>query len=195
MSSSSAAAEWRDLKALYGTLARELESDSLQHVEPGIYREIADMLGSLKGRGYDGLEAKVKDALVALVADIGRALLSLRMEKLRRASATTNTINYTNLTDEERYILEAESERHRRFELVLSATLKGRTKVLESVALKAKTVPVLVRFVKPMKTITGDNDRVRYGPFEREDVAVLPFENARALIEQGIVVELPWLDY
>ena len=184
-----AMSQWLDVKALYGMLAREIESDSLQYIQPNTYRDIASMLGNLKGQGYDGLEAKVKDSLASLVTDIAEALLNARLAKIRNS----DTINYTNLTDEERYIAEAEKEMRSRFELVLSATVNGREKALESIALRAKSMQVLVRFVKPMEAITGV-DNSKYGPFEEEDVAVLPFENARTLIERGIVIELPWLD-
>jgi len=184
-----AMSEWLDVKALYGMLAREIENDLLQYMEPTIYRDIANMLSNLKGQGYDGLEAKVKDSLASLVTDIAEALLNARLVKIRNS----NAINYANLTDEERYIAEAEKEMHLRFELVLSATINGRVKALESIALKAKTMQVLVRFIKPMEAITGV-DNTRYGPFDEEDVAVLPLENARKLIEQSIVIQLPWLD-
>jgi len=184
-----AMSEWLDLKALYGMLAREIENDSLQYIQPSIYRDIANMLSNLKGQGYDGLEAKVKDSLACLVTDIAKALLNARLAKIRNSDA----INYANLTDEERYIAESEKNMRLRFELVLSATINGRAKALESIALKAKTMQILVRFIKPMEAITGV-DNTKYGPFDEEDVAVLPFENARALIEKGIVIELPWLD-
>jgi len=181
--------EWPDLKALYGMLAREIENDSLQYIQPTIYREIANMLSDLKGQGYDGLEAKVRDSLACLVTDIAKALLNARLGKTRNSS----TINYANLTDEERYIVQAEKEMRLRFEQVLSATVNGRIMALESIALRARTKQTLVRFIKPMQAITGV-DNTRYGPFEEEDVAILPFENARALVEQGIASELPWLD-
>lgn len=181
--------EWLDLKALYGMLAREIENDSLQYIQPSIYRDIANMLSNLKGQGYDGLEAKVKDSLASLVTDVAKALLNTRLAKIRNSGA----INYANLTDEERYIAEAEKDMRSRFDLVLSAAVNGRAKVLESIALKARTKQVLVRFIKPMDAVTGA-DSTRYGPFDEEDVAALPFENARALIEKGIVIELPWLD-
>lgn len=181
--------EWLDLKTLYGTLAREIENDSLQYVQPSIYRDIANMLGNLKGQGYDGLEAKVKDALASLVTDIAKALLNARLAKIMNS----NKINYANLTDEERYVAAAEKEMRARFDLVLSATLNGRAKALESIAFKARTMQILVRFIKPVEIITGI-DNARYGPFDEEDVAVLPFENARTLIEKGIAIELPWLD-
>jgi DNA replication factor GINS len=184
-----AMSEWLDVKALYGMLAREIENDSLQYIQPTIYRDIANMLSNLKGQGYDGLEAKVKDSLASLVTDIAEALLNARLAKIRNS----DTINYANLTDEERYIAEAEKDMHLRFDLVLSATVNGRVKALESIALKAKTMQILVRFIKPMQAITGV-DNSKYGPYDEEDVAVIPFENARKLIEQGIVIELPWLD-
>lgn len=184
-----AMSEWLDVKALYGILAKEIENDSLQYVQPTIYRDIANMLSNLKGRGYDGLEAKVKDSLASLVTDIAEALLDARLAKIRNS----NAINYANLTDEERYIAEAEKEMRLRFDQVLSAIINGRAKALESIAQKAKTMQVLVRFIKPMEAITGV-DNTRYGPYDEEDIAVLPFENARTLIEKGIVIELPWLD-
>ena len=184
-----AMSEWLDVKALYGMLAREIENEALQYVQPSIYRDIANMLSNLKGQGYDGLEAKVKDSLASLVTDIAKALLNARLAKIRNSVA----ISYANLTDEERYIVETEKAMRLRFELVLSATINGRVKALEGIALKAKTMQVLVRFVKPMEAITG-TDNTRYGPFQEEDVAVIPFENARTLMEKGIVVELPWFD-
>ena len=184
-----AMSEWQDVKALYGMLAKEIENDSLQYIQPNIYRDIANMLSNLKGQGYNGLEAKVKDLLACLVTDIAKALLDARLVKIRNSDA----INYANLTDEECYIAEAEKETRLRFEMVLSATVNGREKALESIAHRARTMHVLVRFIKPMEAITGV-DNIRYGPFDEEDVAVLPFENARTLIEQSIVIELPWLD-
>lgn len=181
--------ELLDIKTLYGMLVREIENDFLQYVQPNTYRDIANMLGNMKGQGYDGIEAKVKDSLTQLITDIATALLDARLKKIR----SSKSIDYANLTEEERYIVAAEKDMRLRFEQVLSATVNGRTKALESIALKAKTMQVLVRFLKPLEALTGV-DNTRYGPFEQEDVAVLPFENARTLIEQGVAIELPWLE-
>jgi DNA replication factor GINS len=180
--------EWLDVKALYATLKREIESESLQYIEPNIYRDIANMLGNLKGRGYDGLEAKVKDSLASLVSEMVGILLNARVAKIMNSK-----INYSNLTDEERYILQSHNDVNSKLEIVLSATVNGRVKALESMALKAKTRQVLVRFVKPAEAITGV-DNAKYGPFVEEDVAVLPFADARAFVEKGTAIELPWLD-
>ena len=37
-------------------------------------------------------------------------------------------------------------------------------------------------------------DLQSYGPFEAEDVATLPFENARSLIGKKIAVKVSWED-
>lgn len=176
-----------DLKSLYSVLVREIESDSLQYIDPATYRDASSMLASLKGQGYDGIEAKVKGALVDLIVEITTSLLNTRIEKIRSAA------DYSNLTEEEQYIVRAEKDRSRRFEEVLSSTLEGRVKVLEGISLKAKTAHVMVRFLAPSEAISGV-DSQRYGPFEEEDVAVLPFENAKQLIAKGLAIQLPALD-
>jgi DNA replication factor GINS len=177
-----------DIKSLYTALVREIENDSVQYMHPDTYRNIANILSNLKGQGYDGIEARVKDTLTQLVSDIAMLLIRTRLEKIKN-----DKIDYSNLTEEEQYIAQSEKDLHHRFDQVLSATLDGRVKALESIALKAKITHVLVRFLKPMEAIAG-TDNTRYGPFEEEDVAVIPFENAKRLIEQGTAIELPWLD-
>ena len=67
---------------------------------------------------------------------------------------------------------------------VLAATLRGRPKVFESISARIRSKQVVVRFIKPMEQFIGYN-MTKYGPFLQEDVAVIPFENARSLIENG----------
>ncbi|MFQ5969496.1 MAG: hypothetical protein ACE5J2_03255 [Nitrososphaerales archaeon] len=181
--------ELLEIKKLYGMLVTEIENDSVQYIQPNTYRDIADMLGNMKGQGYDGIEARIKDSLTQLITDIATVLLDARLNKIR----SSKSIDYTNLTEEERYIVAAEKDRRLRSEQVLSATVNGRTKALELIALKAKTMQVLVRFLKALEAMTGV-DNSRYGPYQQEDVAVLPFENAKTLIERGVAIELPWTE-
>ena len=68
-------------------------------------------------------------------------------------------------------------------------TLRGRPKVLESISARIRSKQVVVRFIKPMEQFIGTN-MTKYGPFLQEDVAVIPFENARSLIENGEAVEI-----
>ena len=110
-------------------------------------------------------------------------------------STTTTTttsataIDYSKLTEEEKYILDAEKESERRRNDILLAITKGRPKVLESISKRVRSKYIVIRFLKPMEQFMGV-DMKRYGPFRREDVAVLPFENARSLIENSHAMEV-----
>jgi len=52
-----------------------------------------------------------------------------------------------------------------------------------------KKEQLLVRFMRDMPSIIGV-DLKTHGPFLKEDIAVLPFENAESLIRQGTAVEI-----
>jgi DNA replication factor GINS len=108
-------------------------------------------------------------------------------------TTTTTTsaaaIDYSKLTEEEKYILDAEKESERRRSDILVAIITGRPKVLESISKRVRSKQIVVRFLKPMEQFMGV-DMKRYGPFRQEDVAVLPFENARSLIENNHATEV-----
>ena len=89
--------------------------------------------------------------------------------------------------------MDSEDEMRQRKETILSATLNGRLKLLETVANSHRSRSIVVRFLKPIDQIVG-TDLQNYGPFEAEDVATLPFENASALINKKIAVKIIWED-
>jgi len=178
-----------DVNSLYNILLREIQNDSVQEIDPQFYYSISDMLGKLKNQGYDGIESKIKDALVKIITDMISLLLKIRIEKVVKAKE----IDYSNLLDEERYILDSDDELRQRKDIVLSATLNGRLKLLETVSKNHKSRSIVVRFLKPIDQIVG-SDLEKYGPFDAEDVATLPFENATALIGKKIAVKVSWED-
>ena len=96
-------------------------------------------------------------------------------------------------SDEEKFILDANEERHERTEIILSSTLNGKSKLLDSVATKHKTKSTVVRFLKEMDQMIGV-DLTKYGPFKAEDVATIPYENAQALISKNIATKIRWDD-
>ncbi len=178
-----------DASSLFSILLREIENDSVQEIDPKLYISIADFLGKLKNQGYDGIESKIKDSLVRLITDMTSLLLKIRIEKAIKAAE----LDYSNLLDEERYILDSEDELRQRKDTILAATLNGRLKLLETVAKNHKSRSIIVRFLKSIDQIIGA-DLEKYGPFEAEDVTTLPFENARALIAKKIAVKISWED-
>ncbi len=174
------------LKEVYRLLRAELESSSLQAIEPGTYQRLAAAVGSLRGQGYEGIEAKIRDRMVELLAGSASLLLEIRLRKIR---ANLEPLDYSKLTDEEKYVLDSRRESDRRSNEVIMATVKGRAKVLESISVKVRSRQIVVRFVKSMESFVGV-DMNKYGPFQQEDVATLPFENARSIIESGVALEV-----
>jgi DNA replication factor GINS len=174
------------LQDLYKLLRKEVETNSLQSIEPDTYRRIASALGSLKGQGYEGIEARIRDRMAELLATSGRLLIETRQHKIR---VNIEPLDYSKLTDEEKYILDGKRESDGRASEVIAATTKGRVKVLESISAKVRSKQIVVRFLKPMESFVGV-DANRYGPFQQEDVASLPFENARSIMEAGVAVEI-----
>ena len=101
-------------------------------------------------------------------------------------------IDYSNMTREEKFVLDGSLETEKRIEMIFSAILTGRPVVLHKISnmLSHKCVPV--RFIKPIDRFMGI-DMVAYGPYVEEDIALLPSENARALTQNGFVEEIQML--
>jgi DNA replication factor GINS len=85
--------------------------------------------------------------------------------------------------------MNAEYESERRKSDILLTIVKGRPKLLELISKRVRSERIVVRFVKPMEKFIGV-DMEGYGPFRQEDIAVIPFENARSLIENNHAIEV-----
>ena len=189
------------IKDVYALLLKETQLPTLQLIPLDTYQSIANILSRLKGQTYEGLEVMIRDRVIELISQATTLLLERRLQKIieQQQSATSYifasppikppTADYPKLTDEEKYVLDAELDSSKRKDYVLEATLSGRPKILESICSKVRTKQILVRFLKPMEQFIGI-DMNKYGPFHKEDVARLPFENARSLIGSGEAVEI-----
>lgn len=178
-----------DVNALYAILQLEIQNDTVQELDPHLYSSIGELLGNLKNQGYDGIESKIKDSLVKIITDMITLLLKIRIEK----AIESKELDYSNLLDEERFILDSEDELRQRKETILAAAINGRLKLLETVANNHRSRAIVIRFLKSIDQIIG-SDLKKYGPFEVEDVATLPFENALALINKKIAMKVSWED-
>jgi DNA replication factor GINS len=174
------------LKDVYKLLRKEIEIPSLQSIEPDTLQKIATALGDLMGLGYEGVEARIRDRLAELLATSARLLIEARQAKIR---AGGEPLDYSKLTDEEKYVLDGKRESERRVNEVIAATVKGRPKVLESISGRMRSKQIVVRFLRSTEAFVGV-DMNKYGPFLQEDVASLPFENARSIIEAGGAAEV-----
>ena len=173
------------LKDVYKILEKEIETPTLQSIEPDTFQKIAEALGSLKGPVYEGIEAKVRDRMVEMLELSSILMIETRQIKI---SSSEETLDYSKLTDEEKYILDGKRESNKRVDEVVAALVKGRPKVLESISIKMRSKQIVVRFLKPIEAFVGI-DMNKYGPYTQEDVASLPFENARSIIDSGGAIE------
>jgi DNA replication factor GINS len=173
------------LKDLHELLRKEAENPALQQIAPDTYQKVARALGSLKGQGFEGVEAKVRDRMVELLSTSARLLFEVRQRKL----SGPEPVDYSRLTDEEKYVLDGRSESQDRMQEVVAATTKGRPKVLEGISARMREKRIVVRFLRPQEQFIGV-DMAKYGPFAQEDVATLPLENARSLVETGVAVQV-----
>src|ERR1051325_1853196 len=192
------------IKEVYSLLLKEVQMPTLQSIPFDIYKSVAATLEKLKAQEYEGLNRDLRDRIVNMLSQCLILLLHIRQRKLLEQPTQVESqkaemsslqleilpgVDYSKLTNEEKYILDAQREFNIRKRSVLAATLQGRPKVLESISSRFLSKQTVVRFIKPMEQFIGVN-MAKYGPYHEEDVAVLPFENARSLMENGIAVQL-----
>jgi DNA replication factor GINS len=174
------------LKDVFKMLEKEIETPTLQSIEPDTFQKIAEALGGLKEQPYEGVEARVRDRMVEMLEISSILMIETRQVKI---SSSEEILDYSKLTDEEKYILDGKRESNKRVDEVVAALVKGRPKVLESISAKVRSKQIVVRFLKPIEAFVGI-DMNKYGPYAQEDVASLPFENARSIIDSGGAIEV-----
>ena len=178
-----------DLNKLHHVVLRETESDTIQEINPDFYRNLSDFIGDLKKQEFDGVESKIKQAIIDTATELTSLLINIRLDKISKL----DNIDFKNLLDEEKFILDAEEKQRERIEMILSATINGKSKFLESISQNHKTRTVVIRFLQEVDEIIGA-DLEKYGPFKTEDIATIPYENAQALITKNIATKVRWED-
>jgi len=116
-----------DANLLYTILKNEFEDNSIQKIDSNFYQKTAEFIGNLKNQEYDGVEAKIKNAMVEMATEMTSLFLKIRLEK-----AILDGSNKPHLLAEEKYILDSQKEMEERKETILSRILDGKSKLLES---------------------------------------------------------------
>ena len=108
-------------KYLHTLVLQESESDTIQEIDSNLYNSISELMKNLKSEKYDGVEAKINQAMISMLTDTTSALLKLRLEK-----ANLENSNKSVLLNEEKYILDSKKEMLERRETILSGILSGK---------------------------------------------------------------------
>ena len=171
---------------LQKVLLQEIHSPVLSSLDSNLYKRVASTIANLRSGEYDALHSSARDRLVDLLSTSVRSLIETRHRKIIQSM---EELDYSKLTDEEKYLLDADKAIQKRSESIILACVNGRPNLLDSIAGLVRSKKVVVRFLKSAEQFMGI-DFVKYGPFKEEDVATLPFENARPFIRAGIAIEV-----
>jgi DNA replication initiation complex subunit (GINS family) len=170
---------------LHRLLADENSSKELLKIPPDTYKRIASHIKGIRAESSDGdhsLSSELSFAERKILFDIARRLIEVRIAKFGQDPEA----DLSRLTMEEKYVVEPLIQSRKRFDKIGESIFNGQTGELEHAASLVKQKYVYVRFVQPYAAITG-SDMGTYGPFEPEDVAIVPVDNAKLLVKNGIV--------
>ena len=184
-----------DLNFIMELLKKETQIPKIQGMSPDIYKKIAQLIKELSIQKYENLELDVHHELIRLLVLSTKSLIELRTRKLLENSnanlpyPSLSTDDYSKLTDEEKYIFEEERKASQRKNLIIQSLIDGNVNNLDSISRIIRSKMIIIRFLESTDQFMGV-DMAKYGPFIKEDVAILPFENARSLIERKAAVEI-----
>ena len=115
-----------NINYLHTLVLQESESDTILEIDSNIYNSISELIKNLKSEEYDGVKAKINQAMISMITDTTSALLKLRLEK-----AILENSNQSVLLNEEKYILDSKKEMLERRETILSGILNGKPHSLD----------------------------------------------------------------
>ena len=116
-----------NINSLNALILQEAETDSIQEIDSDLYNSVSELIKNLKSEEYDGIKAKINQAMINMVTDTTSALLKLRLEK-----AVLEKSNQSVLLDEEKYILDSRKEMAERKDTILSGILNGKPHSLDN---------------------------------------------------------------
>jgi len=185
------------LEFILELLKKETQIPKIQAISPDIYRKIAQIIRDLSIQKYEDLELDIHHELIKLLTLSTKSLFELRIRKLLESSngqhlsylSLLSGDDYSKLTDEEKFIFEEERKVSQRKELIIQSLIDGNVNNLDTISRIIRSKMIIIRFLESTDQFMGV-DMAKYGPFIKEDIAILPFENARSLIERKIAIEI-----
>lgn len=198
---------YMSIEEIFNTLKREIQLTSgPQSIQPNFYQNVAFLIYRLKNNPIENKEEgeentkmekekidrmsyQIKNNLLDLFIESVTLLFIYRCKKTFNINKIKETFDYSNLTDEEKYVFYGNREREHRINIILNMLFEGKPKTLEKIVSSINQNYIVLRFLDSLEQFVGINMN-KYGPFKKDDVAILPFENARSIIENNKAVEI-----
>jgi DNA replication factor GINS len=175
---------------LYETWRREVFNEGeLQQLEPNFFSDIGQYMKKLNEdiRMLDNKTLKYRILNIELekAQKLTLSILEKRLEKILHTILDKRNISRNHLSNEENEIYETITKIIEHYENMKAHTLEGKS--IDFGLSRKKYEKILIRFMTKIPLIIGV-DMKSYGPFEPEDIATLPRENAEALIRQKAAI-------
>jgi DNA replication factor GINS len=178
---------------LYEAWKREKESHELQPLHREFYSNLSQYVKRQREELQMLDEKTLKACLLSEEHERVKKLLSdlihSRYRKMFNSVLDGKNIPLDLLTSEEEVSYSGISSTWKHMGDVLKDILRGRIPAVRQVKTMEKPKRILVRFLKAIPAIIGP-DMKAYGPFNEEDVASLPAENAEVLLKRGVAMEV-----
>ncbi|MBS7649960.1 MAG: hypothetical protein QXI59_00310 [Candidatus Bathyarchaeia archaeon] len=181
-------------RKLYETWRREkFEFEEIQPLDPEFFRELSEyirkMREELRMLDENTLKCRLLKMELEKAQELASSLLEARLNKIVWNTFTGKSIPQNHLTKMEMQVYRKLLEAYDKYEGLKRRILEGKSGLDEALKDYSEFEKVLVRFKTQIPSIVGV-DMKTYGPFEPEDVATLPRENAEALIRKGAAVKI-----
>ena len=191
------------IEEIFNLLKREIQLTSgPQSIPPDFYLNISNLISKLKNNTAEKeledentqikrekISNQIRNNLIDLFVESVTLLFICRCKKTFDINKTKETFDFSNLTNEEKYVFYGNKEREYRINIVLNTLFDGKPRTLEKIVSSINENYIIVRFLDSMEQFVGVNMN-KYGPFKKDDVAILPFENARSIIENNKAIEI-----
>lgn len=175
---------------IYKVWKKEKEITEIERLPKDFYANVADYIKKMKAENrmldQKTTKAKLLDREFKNVKIMVAELFQIRYRKLREKALARETVTRIVLTEEEEKLCREFLSLTEAYQAFSKDVLRGQ---LASIEKGIKQSVVVLRFIQEIPALVG-SDMKTYGPFEPEDIATLPPENARILVKQGVAVEV-----
>jgi len=176
---------------LYKAWKQEKDNVKLQPLQKDFFTKLSAYVKSLKEEQRMLDEKSTRARLLLTEHNHVRRLISeliqVRRMKILNGILEGHSIPIEDCTSEEEKMHSTIASIIETYDGILKIIIEGKEIKLKASAEKPKKI--LVRFIHPLPAIVGI-DMKSYGPFKPEDIALLPTENAEALLKQRAAVSV-----
>jgi len=177
-----------NMETLYEYLLNEILNVDLTKIDESLYENAALYFKNTRSNGnnFNTINNILLSEERSLAISLIRRLLELRFKKI--FLDPQRKLSLSNLTPEETYLYES----FKRTQVLMNRLLKniemGNVNALQEIKKKVTKRAVLVKVLSEIPPFMGV-DLQKYGPFESEDVTVIPYTNIEPFLNKLSVSE------